>query len=565
MRLAELGYPREPTALPCHQKYGNSPSVLELASAVDHIPQNCLTEEEHPSITRSSPPPPPRQKSDLSRSRPWSLRQDVGPTTWSGERIEEEQTWLRPLSHRKVSVEPPSSPPACVASAMQHLSTVRNPSFVVDTQENEAEVAGNTLNEVPLPLHSKGRDSSFGHGTSVSVCDSASEIPTATVGEALSWPLHKQKHSTTTRSQADGSSVGVANADSQYDMDTCGNCLPKRHRPAARTFRRLMPHMRSRKQRTIAIPRGLWLGQGPPPRIPYIPVEDPAEGLEYMMCTFCNCDRIYRQIEGFLGHLTASNCRRGHEELLRLQSRADLRAGGAPMLLEAGQTQRQGIEDDRSRTAPRATSSQSVTALLQPHLSGQLLPPASPILGRWRRAADALLEATNFPATAAPPPPPGVELRTPVEAEGFGQRPQTIAERKADLLRELERCCPVWYYELRSRVRGLLGRTEGELIRLVAEARSWPETNTDKCRQGMSRKRIACLADMRERKQAKTAGRVSWSRELIRGAERDAVFSLAACRSEFLTRENKVTRKIAESKRNVMQQAEMGQEIVEVD
>lgn len=52
----------------------------------------------------------------------------------------------------------------------------------------------------------------------------------------------------------------------------------------------------------------------------YVPVNDPAEGLSYMMCSYCKGDRIYQVFQNFLRHLESGECPSGQQELLRLRS-----------------------------------------------------------------------------------------------------------------------------------------------------------------------------------------------------------------------------------------------------
>eukprot|EP00747_Dinoflagellata_sp_TGD_P101090 gnl/TRDRNA2_/TRDRNA2_168236_c0_seq3.p1 gnl/TRDRNA2_/TRDRNA2_168236_c0~~gnl/TRDRNA2_/TRDRNA2_168236_c0_seq3.p1 ORF type:complete len:748 (-),score=106.10 gnl/TRDRNA2_/TRDRNA2_168236_c0_seq3:58-2301(-) len=90
-----------------------------------------------------------------------------------------------------------------------------------------------------------------------------------------------------------------------------------------RLHQRLKPHMlRRRQQRTIAIPRRLWtnrLPRGcPAPRLPHIVVEDPVESVTYMLCSFCQSDKIWTLPENLIKHVESGNCPNGFAELERL-------------------------------------------------------------------------------------------------------------------------------------------------------------------------------------------------------------------------------------------------------
>eukprot|EP00928_Gymnodinium_smaydae_P001594 TRINITY_DN10579_c1_g1_i1.p1 TRINITY_DN10579_c1_g1~~TRINITY_DN10579_c1_g1_i1.p1 ORF type:complete len:867 (-),score=246.84 TRINITY_DN10579_c1_g1_i1:82-2682(-) len=124
-----------------------------------------------------------------------------------------------------------------------------------------------------------------------------------------------------------------------------------RVQPPGRRYARLAPHMRQHNQSTVAVPKGLWGRRGPVPQLPYIPVEDPVEGLSYMMCCYCDSDRIFRVTENFMKHVTGPDCPRGRKEFLRLQSQSDGQ-GGCPWMLERGQLG-PSAEGDACQAAPQ--------------------------------------------------------------------------------------------------------------------------------------------------------------------------------------------------------------------
>ncbi|CAK0799333.1 unnamed protein product, partial [Prorocentrum cordatum] len=154
-----------------------------------------------------------------------------------------------------------------------------------------------------------------------------------------------------------------------------------------RIFRRLRPHMHLRKPRTVAVPRSLWPCGGPLPRLQCVPVEDSMEGVSYMLCAFCQSDKLYRQVEGLVQHARGGDCPRGYEEWSRLEALAGAtRAPQVPTLLEAAV----GTERPAGQGAPLAAGSR-----WGPAPCGPAAPP-DPAAPPGPRAA--------APARCAPPP-----------------------------------------------------------------------------------------------------------------------------------------------------------------
>lgn len=202
---------------------------------------------------------------------------------------------------------------------------------------------------------------------------------------------------------------------------------------AARTYQRLKPHMLRKKQRTFAIPANVWLSDGPSPRLPFIPIEDPIEGLSYMMCSYCNCDKIFRQADRLVRHMEdAQDCPKGAEQLLTLRPSPDL------LILGSG----------------AVTQSESRHGALSP----------KPEAARWRRAAELLGEAFGAPVPPLPPAAPAEKAPTTF----------SMAMRRK-LMQELRRLCPRKYTELSLSIQGLLNRSLDELASLVLEAQQNPE------------------------------------------------------------------------------------------
>eukprot|EP00435_Cladocopium_sp_Y103_P007976 s1192_g2.t1 len=126
-----------------------------------------------------------------------------------------------------------------------------------------------------------------------------------------------------------------------------------------RTYRSLRPHMQLLPQRAFTLPRSFLGPRAVPAEMQYVPVNDPVEGLSYMMCSYCKGDRIYRVFQNFLRHLESGECPSGQQELLRLRSES---AGthetpdALPLTHEAGSCGRgQGPAAEDSLETPEET------------------------------------------------------------------------------------------------------------------------------------------------------------------------------------------------------------------
>lgn len=221
-------------------------------------------------------------------------------------------------------------------------------------------------------------------------------------------------------------------------------------------------------QRTFTLPRSFLGPRAVPAEMQYVPVNDPAEGLSYMMCSYCKGDRIYRVFQNFLRHLESGECPSGQQELLRLRSESagsdalplaqDTTAGTTGTDAAAGTAGRQGEESLETET-PMEMSFRCRRALLaelrllQPKRYAEMAVDALGLLNRsiqdlllllHKAREDPQLGKTNTVKVPAPAMKAKVQ-RHPVEAladrlkgQGFELRPLFSFEecRSEFLLRE---------------------------------------------------------------------------------------------------------------------------------
>ncbi|CAE7297497.1 unnamed protein product, partial [Symbiodinium pilosum] len=186
---------------------------------------------------------------------------------------------------------------------------------------------------------------------------------------------------------------------------------------SGRKYQRLQPHMQVESMQTVVFCgsdlKGSAAGfKGISGQVRCIPVEDPREGLSYMMCSFCSGDRIFQQVSGLVQHLESGECPLGQKELM---------------------------EACRLQLMPSGASSANV----------RLVPSSSEDHDSQR---DRIASSVN--------------LQNKVD-DGFSLR------RK--LLSELRMLQPARYAELATEPAGLLNRTLQEMSILVQAARKRPE------------------------------------------------------------------------------------------
>ena len=179
----------------------------------------------------------------------------------------------------------------------------------------------------------------------------------------------------------------------------------------SRRYQRLQPHMKTASAQAIDVPTECRTSTGRAQQIRYIPVEDPREGLSYMMCSFCTTDRIFEQIPALLQHMQGGECPLGQKELME------------------------------------------PTCFGEPARSGPV-----PWAANFRDASQK--EAEGQSALSGP-------SRNEAPSEGFALRRQMLSE-----MRLLQ---PFRYAELATEPVGLLNRSVQELSILVQAARNRPE------------------------------------------------------------------------------------------
>ncbi|CAJ1377980.1 unnamed protein product [Effrenium voratum] len=212
----------------------------------------------------------------------------------------------------------------------------------------------------------------------------------------------------------------------QPGLTFVGEALPLKAPSRARTYQRLRPHMRVCPPKSLTIPKSLLPGTGASAAVTYVPVQDPVEGLSYMMCSFCKGDRIFRVLQNFLRHMESGECPVGQQQLLKIRETRTVAGPATP-------------------AAPAAPAAQAAPA---PEVVPQ--PPA---------------------AFGAVPSPDSVPEST--------AEPGCFGPRRA-LLSELRLLAPRRYAELALSLPGLLQRSLQDLAPLVQQASIEPEMETSK-------------------------------------------------------------------------------------
>ncbi|CAK9105983.1 unnamed protein product [Durusdinium trenchii] len=246
-----------------------------------------------------------------------------------------------------------------------------------------------------------------------------------------------------------------------------------------RTYQRYRPHMRLLPEQTLPWPRHVGGSGGG--RLPFTPVEDPTEGVSYMMCSFCKCDRTFRVLQNFLRHMESGECPIGQRELLKL----------------------------RGAEAP------------------PLAAPATPAPG-----------LTPAPRT---PAPTAERAEAEVKEVEVKEAPQiaTSFQKRRGLLSELRLLQPRKYAEMAADACGLLNRSVQELSTLVQRARQCPESSASTTADPPAPHGGGSTAARSAKEAERTPVEELIDRLKWHGFEFHPLFSFEDCRSEFLLRDAK--------------------------
>jgi len=191
-----------------------------------------------------------------------------------------------------------------------------------------------------------------------------------------------------------------------------------------RSYRVLQPHMRLGKERCFK-------GRGELHGMSFVPVEDPVEGLSYMLCSFCRCDRLFQHSHQLLKHLSSGSCPDGHRALLRAQENEN----------GAGISQNADISTCTSAASGAASSSAPVSAVVQASAGSE----------RWCSAAEALRNA--FHKAGCPGSWNAAQPDEQPQIQGFSVTPKVGSQR---LMEALGRLGQAWRWQLRLDVAALV-------------------------------------------------------------------------------------------------------------
>jgi len=155
-------------------------------------------------------------------------------------------------------------------------------------------------------------------------------------------PSHNNFLSSATSTPTSLSIVAVAGASTRSDIatrtgDSCNSLSattlttlqPVQHGsisepPKARVYRQLKPHMEVGEVALLPLQQRLWNQRGPPLMFPYVPVVDPTYHLRYMMCNFCQSDRVHRKVQTLVKHVECGECPVGLTEMTRLKEEINM-------------------------------------------------------------------------------------------------------------------------------------------------------------------------------------------------------------------------------------------------
>lgn len=140
----------------------------------------------------------------------------------------------------------------------------------------------------------------------------------------------------------------------------------------SRRYQRLQPHMKTATAQTIDVPAECSRSHstGLAQQIRYIPVEDPREGLSYMMCSFCMTDRIFEQVPALLQHMRSGECPLGQKELMQSTCFGEPgRSGPVPWTADSRELSQRDMEGQSALSGPRRNEASEGFALRRKMLS----------------------------------------------------------------------------------------------------------------------------------------------------------------------------------------------------
>ena len=140
----------------------------------------------------------------------------------------------------------------------------------------------------------------------------------------------------------------------------------------SRRYQRLQPHMKTATAQTIDVPAECSRSHstGLAQQIRYIPVEDPREGLSYMMCSFCTTDRIFEQVPALLQHMRSGECPLGQKELMQSTCFGEPgRSGPVPWTADSRELSQRDMEGQSALSGPRRNEASEGFALRRKMLS----------------------------------------------------------------------------------------------------------------------------------------------------------------------------------------------------